>query len=102
MKRKIAIFLGLFIMTALAGCGAMEADSEINTEVSQEVSIDPGVEEPVGNDAAQSDTEPEGQETEEVSQTTDESSDVLVVYFSRTGEQYGVGVIDKGNRCSLT
>lgn len=25
------------------------------------------------------------------------TSDVLVVYFSRTGEQYGVGVIDKGN-----
>ncbi len=32
--------------------------------------------------------------------TTDGSndhSDTLVVYFSRTGEQYGVGVIDKGN-----
>ena len=26
-----------------------------------------------------------------------EDTDVLVVYFSRTGEQYGVGVIDKGN-----
>ena len=25
------------------------------------------------------------------------STDILVVYFSRTGEQYGVGVIDKGN-----
>ena len=26
-----------------------------------------------------------------------DDTDVLVVYFSRTGEQYGVGVIDKGN-----
>lgn len=26
-----------------------------------------------------------------------ESGDTLVVYFSRTGEQYTVGVIDKGN-----
>ena len=24
-------------------------------------------------------------------------SDILIVYFSRTGEQYGVGVIDEGN-----
>ena len=97
MKRRIAIFLGLFVMTALAGCGAKEADSEINTEVSQEVSIDVEVEKPAGNDAVQSDAESEGQETEEASQITDMSSDVLVVYFSRTGEQYGVGVIDKGN-----
>ena len=35
-------------------------------------------------------TEPEG-----TSDTND--SDAIVVYFSRTGEQYGVGVIDKGN-----
>jgi hypothetical protein len=26
-----------------------------------------------------------------------ESGDILIVYFSRTGEQYAVGVIDKGN-----
>ena len=26
-----------------------------------------------------------------------EKNDVLVIYFSRTGEQYQVGVIDKGN-----
>ena len=29
--------------------------------------------------------------------STNSGSDVLVVYFSRTGEQYSVGVIDKGN-----
>lgn len=34
----------------------------------------------------------------DISQDTDSSSsNTLVVYFSRTGEQYGVGVIDKGN-----
>ena len=27
----------------------------------------------------------------------DVDSDILVIYFSRTGEQYGVGVIEKGN-----
>jgi len=32
-----------------------------------------------------------------VEPSTDSESDVLVVYFSRTGEQYTVSVIDKGN-----
>ena len=32
-----------------------------------------------------------------VSAQDENSSDILVVYFSRTGEQYTVGVIDKGN-----
>ena len=29
--------------------------------------------------------------------SAEEKNDVLVIYFSRTGEQYQVGVIDKGN-----
>ena len=29
--------------------------------------------------------------------SAEENNDVLVIYFSRTGEQYQVGVIDKGN-----
>lgn len=33
----------------------------------------------------------------DVSIEVTETKNVLVVYFSRTGEQYGVGVIDKGN-----
>jgi len=33
----------------------------------------------------------------EETKTSEDTSDILVIYFSRTGEQYGVGVIDKGN-----
>ena len=33
----------------------------------------------------------------ETAKETENSSDALVLYFSRTGEQYVVGVIDKGN-----
>ena len=36
-------------------------------------------------------------ETEEEKDVEDNESSVLVVYFSRTGEQYSVGVIDEGN-----
>ena len=64
-----------------------------------------------GNTEATEDTtaeEPEGEtgstesasvqeEPENVPEEGAASSDILVVYFSRTGEQYTVGVIDKGN-----
>ena len=36
-------------------------------------------------------------ETEEEKDVEDNESSVLVVYFSRNGEQYSVGVIDEGN-----
>ena len=36
-------------------------------------------------------------DTETAAVDTEGSSDILVIYFSRTGEQYNVGVIDKGN-----
>ena len=41
----------------------------------------------------QTDSAPEDTSSNE----TVNGSDILVVYFSRTGEQYNVGVIDKGN-----
>ncbi len=36
-------------------------------------------------------------ESDTVASEEKKTSDILVVYFSRTGEQYNVGVIDKGN-----
>lgn len=47
-------------------------------------------------DAAIQETETAQEETI-ASEDADAGSDTLVVYFSRTGEQYQVGVIDKGN-----
>lgn len=43
-----------------------------------------------------SETDPSAQ-TSEKTESTVPGSGILVVYFSRTGEQYTVGVIDKGN-----
>lgn len=37
------------------------------------------------------------EKTESNTETESSGSDILVVYFSRTGEQYNVGVIEKGN-----
>ncbi len=78
MKRLklFAAFSALLIMIfTLAGCGN---STESNA----------------GNAAsAQTETQDNIQESE----TEKQAGDILVVYFSRTGEQYTVGVIDKGN-----
>lgn len=70
MKRILSLLLSSVMIFAVAGCHANKNSDKDKTD-SAAVSA--------------SDT----------SKTT--GSGTLVVYFSRTGEQYGVGVIDKGN-----
>jgi len=96
MKNGFAILLAMVLM--LVGCGSTSASAgtsalteaskgtaeEMQTEAaSEEQTVD--VADGRENAANASDTESES------------SSDVLVIYFSRTGEQYTVGVIEKGN-----
>lgn len=82
MKKKIIAGMMVVCLLMLVGCG----QSGVNTDnvVSKETS---------GTAVDSSETAENGEETD----VTGSSSDVLVVYFSRTGEQYSVGVIDKGN-----
>lgn len=47
--------------------------------------------------AQQADDQQAGTDVTANAEEPSEGSNILVVYFSRTGEQYGVGVIDKGN-----
>ena len=77
MKRIIAIITALAILAALAGCSA-NSGSKDSSKTAEKTAIQ--ADETTSND------------TEKAS-----GSHALVVYFSRTGEQYGVGVIDKGN-----
>ena len=79
--RKIAaLMLGLIIVITLSGC-----DNSHNTSSNQVKTTE--------NESAMQ-TENNGSSAV-VRQSS--KNDVLVVYFSRTGEQYKVGVIDKGN-----
>ena len=88
-KRAKTVYAGILILAmllVLAGCGA-DGGKQAET-TSQSVS------------AARSESteqEEDQNETTVQDETTDAAEDVLVVYFSRTGEQYGVGEIDKGN-----
>lgn len=90
-------------MLALAGCGqsSTSADSTAieNTGGKQTDEVVESIEtEDSGNAAATaSDTQTPMEENSEETDAAGGSSEILVVYFSRTGEQYSVGVIDKGN-----
>ena len=66
------------------------APAEQLTEAGQ---TDPGESLPEENAAVP----PEQPETLSAQEVPEAKTDILVIYFSRTGEQYTVGVIDKGN-----
>ena len=77
MKRIITILLTLALVLALVGCSANSSTNEAAA--------------PTEKNAVQT------EETKADTPTRSADSKALVVYFSRTGEQYGVGVIEKGN-----
>jgi len=87
MKKVLSLLLAVLLF-ALSGCG--------NTDVPQPSETNKSSTQTEQN----TETAPESESIDHSETTvsdTDRSSDVLVIYFSRTGEQYTVGVIDKGN-----
>ena len=94
MKKGFALLLAAALM--LTGCGSSSASTATN--VSAET-VKETVKE-TRTEAVSTETVP-AEQTEAVENAsgteTESASDALVIYFSRTGEQYVVGVIDKGN-----
>ena len=82
MKKKIIAGV-MIVLLALAGCGQPGTSADSNTNGTTEEQKTADVVESV--------------ETEGSKNGDTTAYDTLVVYFSRTGEQYNVGVIDKGN-----
>ncbi len=90
IRKNIALMLSVMLMISLAGCGSSEGISEgtvTQTQLAQD------------QEAAKDEEQTAATVTEDTTSETEdgEISSTLVVYFSRTGEQYTVGVIDKGN-----
>ena len=77
MKRVISILMVLSIILAFAGCSTNNNTTESTTSAEKST-------------LQTNETKADSSKT-----TTDNKS--LVVFFSRTGEQYEVGVIEKGN-----
>ena len=83
MKKAIALLMAMVLLFALAGCSDTgNGTSKSKTDIKETAAV---------TEAVQADETAVGDNGEA------EKSNALVVYFSRTGEQYGVGVIDKGN-----
>ena len=111
MKRGIAFILTAVLL--LTGCGSTSAPAgtQEKTEATQEAEVtqeasaageeapeDTAEDVPQQEPAAAEKTDLAAVEEAETDQEgTEAASDTLVIYFSRTGEQYEVGVIDKGN-----
>ena len=97
MKKTISLLLAALLLVGLCACSGEPAPAAnasstepLKTDAPKETEVTP-VEpaEPSVAETPADETEP----TEEVASGTN----ILVVYFSRTGEQYTVGVIDEGN-----
>jgi flavodoxin len=109
MKKGIALLVAAALM--LTGCGSSTASTgaaepaEPANEVVEETQTEEGQAEETqteetGTVAAPAEqAEADGAEAAATTAgtETESSSDTLVIYCSRTGEQYVVGVIDKGN-----
>ena len=90
MKKLIGTMLACVMILSLAGCGKSRSDRSLTAETDTVLTT------AVENDVTG--TEPAQTETISVAGVNEsDGSNILVLYFSRTGEQYTVGVIDKGN-----
>lgn len=79
-KRLVEIFLVLVMLLSITGCGSSQKNNTQQQNTQNNTSIENDSETKAKEDNIEKD-----------------GNDVLVVYFSRTGEQYTVGVINEGN-----
>lgn len=87
MIRKLFILvMSVFAVLVMSACNAKETDkTAVHTSDTVQIS------------ATDATTKSEYDPGKTTSDGSSSESKILVVYFSRTGEQYDVGVIDKGN-----
>ena len=98
MKRLLAILITCVLACSLVACG--NAGSSTETNPSAATSEETSSQATAADDktAPEETVEPANETaTDNADGSDSEGSHILVVYFSRTGEQYTVGVIDHGN-----
>ena len=95
MKKGFALLLAATLL--LTGCGSSSVST--GTNVSSKETVEETQTEEVSAEAASAEQTEDGTAAavNDADTESESSSDALVIYFSRTGEQYTVGVIDKGN-----
>lgn len=100
MKKILSLILTLALAITLTACGNTNSTGQAETSAAP-ASMPPTVEESENteentesNDIEQDTLESETKPTDEPEET---GNRILVAYFSRTGENYSVGYIEKGN-----
>lgn len=92
MKRKIAlILLSVLLAFALTACGQVAPEPDVLDEPRV------GAEDTVSSAAPETDDAQPVSDAPEEAESEPAASKALVAYFSRAGENCGVGVIEKGN-----
>ena len=96
IRKLICTVLALGLVFSLAACG--HAGSSTENTISEAISEEASSQAAAADDKTTSE-QTAGSETpaDNADGSDSEGSRILVVYFSRTGEQYVVGVIDHGN-----
>ena len=97
-KKLFCLVLTLGLLLSMAACGSTPQDT--TEDASLPVSEEPAKSSEAGSEASAVPAQPEPLGEPEVTPSEnayEEAETGRVIYFSRTGEQYTVGVIDKGN-----
>ena len=105
LKTVLAFLLIFLMVMSLAACGSSgKTETPADSQSSQDSESADNTGKQSEPSESQTEPVPSGTDTENTQDNTEPMTDekttgskVLVVYFSRTGEQYGVGVIEKGN-----
>ena len=101
IKKYMTWLLIITLVFALAGCGnsSENTENQEDNRAAESTEITESTQSPDSSNrtADNEDTARSEQEESKADETQTAASDILVVYFSRTGEQYTVGVINKGN-----
>ena len=98
LKKTGAVLLSVFLVFSLTGCGAVTNTKGRSEAESLSADGQENIPETsTATDSTETKTNEEQTSDEAMSDETTVGSDILVIYFSRIGEQYNVGVIDKGN-----
>ena len=104
LKKIVSVLLSLLMIFSLAACGSQNGGQ--GSDSPAESSGDTDSTQPSNSNETESVLESNGGSSESQNAETDDASssnetsagsNILVVYFSHTGENYSVGVIEKGN-----
>lgn len=98
MKRILMLFISLSMMLCLSACSDSAAPAEKSSVQTESIDLQTTSEDKILSESEADVSVPDNENFENPDETNSENhSKILVAFFSRTGENYGVGVIEKGN-----